>query len=614
MSNPEVAVMMLGLFVLTILLGFPICFTLMGMAVFFGYYAYYDAERMTSLFDNRIFDLLVNQTYSVMANDVLVAVPLFLFMGYIVERANLVDRLFAVLQMVARRLPGSMAIAALVTCALFATASGIIGAVVTLMGLLAFPAMLKARYDPAFSAGVICAGGCLGILIPPSIMLIVYAAAASMSVVRLYAGAIVPGFLLASLYVIYVIGRAWLNPSLAPKPRQEDIDEMMAQGNIYVMMLTSFVPLALLIFAVLGAILFGLATPTEAASMGAMGGILLASGYRIASIRKGEIIPEWMETADRAKPYNEWLCNIGFGAVAAVGLYVAYFICRIQGNSWFGLPLPTERTLPLGPGVAVAIAFGIAAATHFAGDRIPILSRLRPTSPAIRPLFAFGGTGALIGLMLGAVYLVMFAGFNLGEKFAEHEFGWWAFDVGFFVVALSYMGWKGIGKRELKESVYLSVRTSAMVCWLFVGSWTFSSVFSYLGGHTIIEEFILALELSPVMFLILAQVIIFLLGWPLEWSEIIIIFVPIFLPLLPHFGVDPLFFGILVALNLQTSFLTPPMAMAAYYLKGVAPPHIQLITIFKGCMPFLSMVFVAMILLYNFPDLALWLPKIVYGR
>jgi len=451
MTDPMIAVMMLGIFVLTILLGFPICFTLMAMGVGFGYYAYYDAERMQTLFDNRIFDLLVNQTYSVMANDVLTAVPLFLFMGYIVERANIVDRLFLTLQIALRRMPGSMAIAALGTCAMFATATGIIGAVVTLMGLLAFPAMLKARYNTSFAAGVICAGGCLGILIPPSIMLIVYAAASNVSVVRLYAGAILPGFMLAGLYILYVIGRAYLNPSLAPKPREEDIEDT-SYARVLWMMATSFFPLAFLILSVLGAILFGLATPSEAAAVGALGGLVLAAAYR----------------------------------------------------------------------------------------------------------------------------------------------------------ALTW--------RRLKESVYLSVRTSAMVCWLFVGSWTFASVFSYLGGHDIIQEFVLGLGLTPIMFLILAQFIIFLLGWPLEWSEIIIIFVPIFLPMLSVFEIDPLFFGILVALNLQTSFLTPPMAMAAYYLKGVAPPHVQLIEIFKGVLPFLSMVFLAMFLLYVFPEIALWLPEIVYGR
>jgi len=451
MTDPQIAIFMLGIFVLTILLGFPIAFTLVAMGVGFGYYAYYDPERMQSIFDNRVFDLLVNQTYSVMANDVLTAVPLFLFMGYIVERANIVDRLFFTLQIAARRLPGSMAVAAMATCALFATATGIIGAVVTLMGLLAFPAMLRANYNTSFAAGVICAGGCLGILIPPSIMLIVYAATAGISVVQLYAGAMLPGFMLAGLYMIYVVGRATLNPSLAPKPPEEQTKDITG-ARVTMMLLTSFFPLATLILAVLGAILFGLATPSEAAAVGALGGLLLAILYRA---------------------------------------------------------LTWER---------------------------------------------------------------------------------------------------------LKESVYLTARTSAMVCWLFVGSWTFASVFSYLGGHDLIEEFVLGLELSPVMFLILAQIIIFLLGWPLEWSEIIIIFVPIFLPMLPHFGVDPLFFGILVALNLQTSFLTPPMAMAAYYLKGVAPPHVQLIEIFKGVMPFLSMVFIAMILLYNFPGIAQWFPNYLYGR
>jgi tripartite ATP-independent transporter DctM subunit len=451
MTDPQVAIMMLALFILIILLGFPIAFTLMAMGVGFGYYAYYDPSRMQSIFDNRIFDLFVNQTYSVMSSDVLTAVPLFLFMGYIVERANIVDRLFTTLQVAARRLPGSMAVAALLTCAMFATATGIIGAVVTLMGLLAFPQMLRARYDTSYAAGVICAGGCLGILIPPSIMLIVYSAVTNVSVVKLYAGAFLPGFMLAGLYLIYVIGRAALRPDLAPPPREEDIPKMSSL-QLAGMVITSFVPLAALILSVLGAILFGLATPSEAAAVGSLGGLILAALYR--------------------------------------------------SLTW---------------------------------DR-------------------------------------------------------------------------------LKESVYLTVRTSAMVCWLFVGSWTFSSVFSYLGGEHLVKDFVLSLNLSPITFLILTQIIIFLLGWPLEWSEIIIIFVPIFLPLLSHFNVDPLFFGILIALNLQTSFLTPPMAMAAYYLKGIAPPHVQLGQIFKGCMPYLGMVLISMVMLYTFPGIALWLPEYFYGR
>jgi tripartite ATP-independent transporter DctM subunit len=446
MTDPQVALLMLGLLLLAIMLGFPICFTLIAMGVGFGFYAYYSPD--VSWFHNVIFDLLVNQTYSVMTSDVLVAVPLFLFMGYVVERANIVDRLFFSLNIAARGIPAPMAVAALATCALFATAVGIIGAVVTLMGLLAFPALLKAGYDTKFSAGVICAGGCLGILIPPSIMLIVYAATTAISVVQAYAAAIFPGLMLAGMYMVYVVLRAIFNPRLAPKPPKEQTE--MPMREVVWMMFTSFVPLAVLIMAVLGAILFGWASPTEAAGVGAFGGLFLAACYRT-------------------------------------------------------------------------------------------------------------------------------------------------------------LNWQ-----MLRESVYLTVRTSAMVCWLFVGSWTFSSVFSYLGGEGLIKEFVLWLELSPLMFLIVAQIIIFLLGWPLEWSEIIIIFVPIFLPLLELFNVDPLFFGILVALNLQTSFMTPPMAMAAYYLKGVSPPHVQLMDIFRGCFPFLGIVILAMVILYNFPGIALWLPEQIY--
>ena len=452
MTNPEVAILMLSSFIVMVLLGFPVAFTLLAMGVFFGYYAYLDAgsiQTISDAFSNNIFYLLNQNTYSVMENDTLVAIPLFLFMGYVVERANIVNRLFYSLQMAARNLPGSMAIAALITCAVFSTASGIVGAVVTLMGLLAFPAMMKANYDKSFSAGVICSGGTLGILIPPSIMLIVYAAIAELSPLRLYAAAMIPGLLLAGSYIIYVILRVLINPSIAPKPREEDVPPRRV---VYWQLLTSFVPLTALIMIVLGSILGGLATPAEAAAMGAFGGLLLAVIYR--------------------------------------------------------------------------------------------------------------------------------------------SFSW----------------------EMLKDSVYLTAKATAMVCWLFVGSWTFASVFSYLGGHEIIEHFILGYDLAPWQFLILAQLIIFLLGWPLEWSEILIIFVPIFLPMLPTFGVNPYFFAMLVALNLQTSFLTPPMAMSAYYLKGVLGDQIELMDIFRGIMPYLAIVIGIMVLMYQFPGIALWLPDYLFGE
>ncbi|HZD26887.1 MAG TPA: TRAP transporter large permease subunit [Alphaproteobacteria bacterium] len=450
MSNPEIGVLMLGLFILTILLGFPIFVTLMAMGVFFGYYAYATPGQLDHIFTNRIFDLLVQNTFSILSNDVLVAVPLFLFMGYVVERANILDRLFYSIQVAARRVPGSLAVATLITCAMFATATGIIGAVVTLMGLLAFPAMLKAGYDTKLAAGVVCAGGCLGIMIPPSILLILYAATAGQSVVKLYAGAFFPGFVLAGFYIVYVIARAVLNPRLAPKLPEDQTD--VSVGKVLLALLTSFFPLAVLILAVLGAILLGLATPSEAAAVGAFGSLVLAAGYR------------------------------------------------------------------------------------------------------------------------------------------ELDF------------------------QRLKEAVFLTARTTAMVTYLFIGSWTFASVFAYLGGQHLIETFIKDLNMNRVEFLLLAQAIIFLLGWPLEWTEIIIIFVPIFLPLLPYFHVDPLIFGILVALNIQTSFNTPPMAMAAYYLKGVAPPQVRLTQIFGGSLPFVFMVFMTMALLYIVPDIALWLPRTLYGH
>jgi tripartite ATP-independent transporter DctM subunit len=280
MTDPQIAIMMLVLFIGIVLLGFPIAFTLIAMGLGFGYYAYAEPDQWEHILDNRIFDLFVQNTFSVMSNDVLVAVPLFLFMGYVVERANIVDRLFFSIQLAARHVPGSMAVAALATCAVFATATGIIGAVVTLMGLLALPAMLKAGYDKRLATGVICAGGTLGILIPPSIMLIVYAAIAQVSPVRLYAAALFPGLLLASMYMIYVVARAYFNPKLAPKPAEEDVPSL---GLIAWQLLTSFAPLFILIMSVLGSILAGIATPAEAAGVGSFGGLVLAALYRSLS-------------------------------------------------------------------------------------------------------------------------------------------------------------------------------------------------------------------------------------------------------------------------------------------------------------------------------------------
>ena len=447
--DPVVAMIMMFVFLGAVLLGFPIAFTLMAMGIGFGYYAYFDWALMDHIFDNRIFGLFVQNTYTVMDNTVLTAVPLFLFMGYLVERAGIVSKLFFAIRLASHRLPASMAVAALITCALFSTATGIIGAVVTLMGLLAWPAMIKAGYDKKFSSGVICAGGCLGILIPPSIMLIVYSVIAQLSPLRLFAAAIFPGLLLAGLYIIYSITLAYFNPKIAPKPPKEDIP---ATSVIIKEIFISFVPLFSLILLVLGSILGGLATPAEAAAVGAFGALILSYAYKS-------------------------------------------------------------------------------------------------------------------------------------------------------------LKWK-----NFKESVFLTAKTSAMIMWLFVGSWTFSSVFSYLGGHEVFEHFFKSMDLAPWQFLVITQIIIFILGWPLEWTEILIIFVPIFLPLLDLFGVNPYLFAMLIALNLQTSFLTPPMAMSAYYLKGVQSKNVELLDIFKGIIPFLGIVIFSMFLMYLFPGIALWLPETLFAN
>ncbi len=274
MSDGMLGLTQLFLFLFFIMLGFPIAFTLMAMGLFFGYLA----------MEGRVFDLLVQRTYAVMSNDVLISVPLFVLMGYIIERANILDRLFRSLQMASGNIPGSLAVATLATCALFATATGIVGAVVTLMGLLAFPAMLRAGYDVRLASGVVCAGGCLGILIPPSIMLILFGATAGVSVVQLYAAAFIPGVMLAGLYILYAMGIAIVKPEMAPRLPPDAVNIPFSQ--IAISLLTSFIPLAALIAMVLGAILMGLATPSEAAAMGSLGSIILAIVYRSFSFAK----------------------------------------------------------------------------------------------------------------------------------------------------------------------------------------------------------------------------------------------------------------------------------------------------------------------------------------
>ena len=658
-SDAHLGLLMLSLIVVTIMLGFPTAFTLMGMGVVFAWIAYrsVDPESATQL----TLSLMVYRAYAVMTNDVLIAIPLFVFMGYLVERANLIERLFRSIHLALAWVPGSLAVATLVTSALFATATGIIGAVVTLMGLLALPAMLKAGYGVRLSAGAITAGGCLGILIPPSVLLILYGATAGVSVVQLYAGAFFPGLMLAGLYVIYVIVFAKLRPQSAPPlPEHERrvslpanfrklgfaareralpalISRLLrggagargravAAGNLFAALLPALAVAAVLAFTyakltaapeaeaeiTLQPLGYSDAQLESYADTGLQEPPGAGMESRYAPGASGELAeppptPEAPEAGTRV-PTWFWI-GLTIAAAAALLGYaaltferltlwrmlltsffpLAFLIAAVLGTIVFGLATPAEAAAAGAVGgYALAAAYQLAARPRGRVARvlltwIPLLAF---------PLGVFGAKLALdwyppqllIGLAwasLAAVAVLAYVQLNLGSI--------------------------------VRESVFLTARTTAMVCWLFVGSSIFSAAFALLGGQALIESWVLSLELTPLQFLLLAQVIIFLLGWPLEWTEIIVIFMPIFIPLLAHFNIDPLFFGLLVALNLQTAFLSPPVAMAAFYLKGVAPAHVSLNQIFAGVIPFMMIQVLAIMLLYLFPQIGLWLPRVLYS-
>ncbi len=439
MSEPVLGLIMLSVMVLTIFLGFPTAFTLMALGVLFG----------APSLGWHVFDLLVQRAFSVMSNDVLISVPLFMFMGYVMERSGIMDRMFHSYRLLFGPLPGSLAVTTMVVGTIFGIASGIVGAGVTLMGVLALPPMIRAGYSIPLASGTITASGTLGILIPPSVMLIVYGATAGVSVVRLYAGAFGPGFLLSALFLVYIIGICIMKPEMGPPlPKSE---RTLTWPQILKDVLITSVPITILTVVVLLIIVIGWTTPTEAAALGAFLSLLIAAGYRKLS--------------------------------------------------W--------------------------------------------------PMVA--------------------------------------------------------------ESIRLTGRTTAMVCWLFIGSSLFAAVFARLGAQRTLEEWFAASGMSPTAFLWLSMVIIFLLGWPLEWTEIIVIFVPIFLPLLKQFEIDPLLFGVMVAVNLQTAFLSPPVAMSAFYLKGIAPPHVTLNQIYNGMYPFLFIQIIALLLTWYWPEMTLWLPRYLYG-
>ncbi|MBM3388382.1 MAG: TRAP transporter large permease subunit [Betaproteobacteria bacterium] len=659
-SNGHLGLMMLALVVVAIMMGFPTAFTLMGMGMIFTWLAYEENTTKT-------LDLMVQSAFKVMSNDVLISIPLFVFMGYLVERANLIEKLFRSLHLSLARVPGSLAVATLFTCAVFATATGIVGAVVTLMGLLALPQMLKGGYDVRLSAGAITAGGCLGILIPPSVLLIVYGATAGVSVVQLYAGAFFPGIMLAGLYILYVIIVAKLKPELAPPLSEQarfvplpvftqQISDAVSNralpallkslkgarnSNVpagYILKELFIILLPAIVFALVALMSWRVATaPLEVddmpAAMESSGGMMSlespsASSGGLAEPPGASGVQEPPGAGGLAEPpaarsgLQEPLSSAGGlqeppdasggglqeppGARGAVQDPGAGGVQEPPGAAPVGssagspsgggaaaqIPEPDRR--PASTNFWVGLAVGVVALMAFYG--IMSFQRLEVFKMLLSSFFP------LVVLIMSVLGSIVFGLATPTEAAAVGAFGG-------FVLAAAY---KQLTMSVVKESVFLTAKTSAMVCWLFVGSAIFSAAFALLGGQELVEKWVLSMNLSKTEFLILSQVIIFILGWPLEWTEIIVIFMPIFIPLLDDFGVDPLFFGLLVALNLQTAFLSPPVAMAAFYLKGVSPPHVTLNQIFAGMLPFMGIQVVAIVLLYSFPEIGMWLPQVLY--
>ena len=581
MSDPALGLLMLTLIVIVIMMGFPTAFTLMGLGMFFGYIAFYDPMHLFT--ENRVFDLMVQRTYGAMTNDVLISIPLFVLMGYVMERGALVDKMFYSIQLAFRRVPASLAVATLIVCTFWGIASGLVGAVVVLMGVIAFNPMLKAGYDVKLASGVITAGGTLGILIPPSVMIIVYAAVAGQSVVKLYAAAMFPGFFLSFLYLIYIIGWAMINPKIAPKLPEEQtkvpVPDWMRKFQ------TAYSK------NVLAGLLAALFSPSRATAIetghGRVTYLMLLKSFAAA------LVPFALVAGTLALV---WWYVVIHQQVTAQAL--------VEGVQQLGTPglgsAPTTAA-ELGPPDGFYLWFGIIAAVcavlqvryywRLDADRLEVIKLL---TSSVMPL----------GLLTVVVLAVILFGITTAtESAAVGAAG--AFLLAFHARTLD---WK-----RTKEAVFLTAKTTAMVCWLFVGSALFSGVFAILGGQALVEHWVLSLNMTPVQFMILSQAIIFVLGWPLEWTEIIVIFVPIFLPLLKHFNIDPVLWGVLVFVNLQAAFLSPPVAMSAFYLKGVAPSHVTLNQIFQGMMPYMLVIIVCMIIMYIWPGMTLWLPNYLYG-
>jgi TRAP-type mannitol/chloroaromatic compound transport system permease large subunit len=678
MSDPALGLLMLSLIVVVIMLGFPTAFTLMGLGMAFGFGAFYDPSA--PWFDNKIFNLMVQRTFGAMTNDTLLSIPLFVLMGYVMERGALVDKMFHSVQLAFRKLPGSLAVATLVICTFWGIASGLVGAVVVLMGVIAMRPMLNAGYDTRLAAGVITAGGTLGILIPPSVMIIVYAAVAGQSVVKLYAAAMFPGFFLATLYLIYVIGWVLIDPKIAPKLpdsqtrapvpawaqhlavqysqrhvlalvqavlspakalQASTADFKVSWGLLVRSLFMSLVPVVMVLSS-LGAtwwyVVIHSQAENDAATQAPVASQIASNSPAASAERSGVQEPPSASGGVQEPPGASGGVQEPPGASGGVkeppgatgGVQeppgAAGGLQEPPGTSG-GLQVPpgsedvkakvvddnaplqamgdgdtpdAPKTAPVPEnfyiGFAIACVLGALLLVyyywHFDAEQFEILNML---VRSVMPL------GILTAVVLGVILLGITTATESAAVGAAGAF---------------LMAWSAgtLDFEKIKQAVFLTAKTTSMVCWLFVGSALFSAVFAILGGQRLVEEWVMAMNLTPIQFLLLSQAIIFVLGWPLEWTEIIVIFVPIFLPLLAQFQIDPMLWGVMVFVNLQAAFLSPPVAMSAFYLKGVSPPHVTINQIFAGMMPYMFIVIVCMILMYIWPGLTLWLPEYLYGK
>ena len=614
---------MLALIVIVIMMGFPTAFTLMGLGMFFGYIALYDPSH--PWLDNRVFDLMVERTYGAMNNDTLISIPLFVLMGYVMERGALVDKMFYSIQLAFRRVPASLAVATLIVCTFWGIASGLVGAVVVLMGVIAFNPMLKAGYNVKLASGVITAGGTLGILIPPSVMIIVYAAVAGQSVVKLYASAMFPGFFLSLLYLIYIVGWALIDPKIAPTlPESQQKVPVSDWVRKFQQAYSKNMLLGLFASIVLPAKALGIAVSEgRRVSYAMLWSNLLAALFPLMlsavtlwgvwwyvvihqqvnnqatagmTIRQQQEAPGIAASqADQGKPQelgNEAEPEVGTPEQEAEGVEQVGTPELLKGAA-----APAESGPPEGFftyfWLTVAGTLLVLLWYYWKLEAEPF-ELLKLLIASVMPL----------GILTIVVLAVILFGITTATESAAIG------AAGAFLLALQAgtFNWE-----RMKQSVFLTAKTTAMVCWLFIGSALFSGVFAILGGQQLVETWVLSLNMSPIQFMILSQAIIFVLGWPLEWTEIIVIFVPIFLPLLKHFNIDPILWGTLVFVNLQAAFLSPPVAMSAFYLKGVAPKHVTLNQIFAGMMPYMIIVIICMVIMYLWPGMTLWLPNYLYG-